>query len=56
MAEETGSDFAWVNLGNVRDVIPAGTILARTIWNILPVRQRRRDRKIQRQPAAAEGA
>jgi len=36
MAEETGSDLAWVNLGNVRDVIPAGTILARTIWNILP--------------------
>jgi 2',3'-cyclic-nucleotide 2'-phosphodiesterase (5'-nucleotidase family) len=29
-------DLAWVNLGNVRDVIPAGTILARTIWNILP--------------------
>ncbi len=36
MAEETGSDLAWVNLGNVRDVIPAGTILARTVWNILP--------------------
>jgi len=36
MAEETGSDLAWVNLGNVRDVIPQGTILARTIWNILP--------------------
>ena len=36
MAEETGSDLAWVNLGNVRDVIPAGTVLARTIWNILP--------------------
>ena len=36
MAEETGSDLAWVNLGNVRDVIPQGTILARTIWDILP--------------------
>jgi 2',3'-cyclic-nucleotide 2'-phosphodiesterase (5'-nucleotidase family) len=36
MAEETGSDLAWVNLGNVRDVIPAGTVMARTIWNILP--------------------
>jgi 2',3'-cyclic-nucleotide 2'-phosphodiesterase (5'-nucleotidase family) len=36
MAEETGSDFAWVNLGNIRDVIPQGTVLARTIWNILP--------------------
>ncbi|HTB15704.1 MAG TPA: bifunctional UDP-sugar hydrolase/5'-nucleotidase [Bryobacteraceae bacterium] len=36
MAEETGSDLAWVNLGNVRDVIPAGPILARAVWNILP--------------------
>jgi 2',3'-cyclic-nucleotide 2'-phosphodiesterase (5'-nucleotidase family) len=36
MAEETASDLAWVNLGNVRDVIPQGTVLARTIWNILP--------------------
>lgn len=36
MAEQTGADLAWVNLGNVRDVIPPGTILARTIWNILP--------------------
>lgn len=36
MAESTGSDLAWINLGNVRDVIPQGTILARTIWNILP--------------------
>ena len=36
MADETGSDLAWINLGNVRDIIPAGTILARTVWNILP--------------------
>ena len=36
MCEQTGSDLAWVNLGNIRDVIPAGTILARAIWNILP--------------------
>jgi 2',3'-cyclic-nucleotide 2'-phosphodiesterase (5'-nucleotidase family) len=36
MAEETGSDLAWVNLGNVRDVIAPGTVLARTVWNILP--------------------
>jgi len=36
MAEQTGSDLAWINLGNVRDVIPQGTVLARAIWNILP--------------------
>jgi 2',3'-cyclic-nucleotide 2'-phosphodiesterase (5'-nucleotidase family) len=36
MAEETGSDLAWINLGNVRDVIPAGPVLARAVWNILP--------------------
>src|SRR5580698_5842909 len=36
MAEETGSDLAWINLGNVRDIIPAGPVLARAVWNILP--------------------
>lgn len=36
MCEETGSDLAWVNLGNIRDVVPAGPVLARAIWNILP--------------------
>jgi 2',3'-cyclic-nucleotide 2'-phosphodiesterase (5'-nucleotidase family) len=36
MAEGTGSDLAWVNSGNLRDVIPAGPVLARAIWNILP--------------------
>jgi 2',3'-cyclic-nucleotide 2'-phosphodiesterase (5'-nucleotidase family) len=36
MCEQTGSDLAWVNLGNIRDVIPAGPVLARAIWNILP--------------------
>jgi 2',3'-cyclic-nucleotide 2'-phosphodiesterase (5'-nucleotidase family) len=36
MCEQTGSDLAWVNLGNIRDVVPAGTVLARAIWNILP--------------------
>ena len=36
MCEETGSDLAWINLGNIRDVIPAGPVLARTIWDILP--------------------
>jgi 2',3'-cyclic-nucleotide 2'-phosphodiesterase (5'-nucleotidase family) len=36
MCEQTGSDLAWVNLGNFRDVIPAGPVLARAIWNILP--------------------
>lgn len=36
MAEQTGADFAWINLGNVRDDLPQGTILARHIWNILP--------------------
>jgi 5'-nucleotidase / UDP-sugar diphosphatase len=36
MAEETGSDFAFLNRGNIRDTLPAGSILARAIWNILP--------------------
>lgn len=36
MCEETGSDLAWVNLGNIRDVVPTGPILARAIWDMLP--------------------
>ena len=36
MAEETGADFAWINLGNIRDDLPEGKLLARHIWNILP--------------------
>ncbi|MCZ2149192.1 MAG: 5'-nucleotidase C-terminal domain-containing protein [Bryobacterales bacterium] len=36
MKEATGADFAFMNRGGVRDVIPKGTILARNIWNIMP--------------------
>jgi len=36
MAEQVGSDIAWINSGNIRDALPEGTILARHIWNILP--------------------
>jgi 2',3'-cyclic-nucleotide 2'-phosphodiesterase (5'-nucleotidase family) len=36
MREQTGADFAFVNSGGVRDALPAGRILARAIWNILP--------------------
>lgn len=34
--ESTGADFAWMNQGGVRDVIPEGQVLARHIWNIMP--------------------
>ena len=36
MREETGADFAWMNLGGVRDVIPQGQLLVRHIWNMMP--------------------
>lgn len=36
MAEQSGADIAWVNPGNIRDTIPEGRILARTVWNVLP--------------------
>jgi len=36
VVEETGSDLAFMNRGGVRDVLPAGQILARNVWNILP--------------------
>ncbi len=36
MAEQTGADIAWINPGNLRDVVPKGQILIRNIWNLLP--------------------
>jgi 2',3'-cyclic-nucleotide 2'-phosphodiesterase (5'-nucleotidase family) len=36
MAEELGTDLAFWNIGGIRDTLPAGTIMARSIWNILP--------------------
>ena len=36
MAEEVGTDLAFVNIGGIRDFLPEGTILARHIWNIMP--------------------
>ena len=36
MREETGSDFAWMNMGGVRDTLPEGQLLVRHIWNIMP--------------------
>ena len=36
MAEEAGADIGWINPGNIRDNLPAGTLMARSIWNILP--------------------
>lgn len=36
MREETGSDFAFMNLGGVRDTLPRGQLLVRHIWDIMP--------------------
>jgi 2',3'-cyclic-nucleotide 2'-phosphodiesterase (5'-nucleotidase family) len=36
MAEQTGSDIAWINTGNLRFTLPKGQILIRNIWNLLP--------------------
>ena len=36
MADQTGADMGWINTGNIRDGLPAGRILARQIWNMLP--------------------
>ena len=36
MREETGSDFAFINIGGVRDIIPQGQLLVRNVWNIMP--------------------
>lgn len=31
-----GADFAFMNFGGVRDVIPQGQVMARHVWNIMP--------------------
>ena len=36
MVEETGADFAFMNQGGVRDILPQGRLLARNIWNVMP--------------------
>jgi 2',3'-cyclic-nucleotide 2'-phosphodiesterase (5'-nucleotidase family) len=36
LREETGADFAHVNLGGVRDVLPAGQLRVRHIWDLMP--------------------
>jgi 2',3'-cyclic-nucleotide 2'-phosphodiesterase (5'-nucleotidase family) len=36
MAEATGADFAFITTGDVRTTLPAGPLLARNIWNMLP--------------------
>ena len=36
LREETHSDFAWMNLGSIRDTLPQGQLLDRHIWNIMP--------------------
>jgi 2',3'-cyclic-nucleotide 2'-phosphodiesterase (5'-nucleotidase family) len=34
--EKTQVDFAYTNLGGVRDILPQGQILTRNVWNIMP--------------------
>jgi 2',3'-cyclic-nucleotide 2'-phosphodiesterase (5'-nucleotidase family) len=36
LRDETGADFAHMNLGGVRDTIPQGQVLVRDIWDIMP--------------------
>ena len=36
MRTQTGADFAFMNLGGVRDSVPKGRLLVRNIWNIMP--------------------
>jgi 2',3'-cyclic-nucleotide 2'-phosphodiesterase (5'-nucleotidase family) len=36
MNERFPSDFAFTNIGGVRDTIPEGQLLARHVWNVMP--------------------
>jgi 2',3'-cyclic-nucleotide 2'-phosphodiesterase (5'-nucleotidase family) len=36
MRDETGADFAFMNSGGVRDILPEGQLRERHIWNVMP--------------------
>ena len=36
LREETGSDFAWMNMGGIRATLPQGQLMDRNIWNVMP--------------------
>jgi 2',3'-cyclic-nucleotide 2'-phosphodiesterase (5'-nucleotidase family) len=36
MRDESGADFAFMNLGGVRDIVPRGQLKVRNIWDIMP--------------------
>jgi 2',3'-cyclic-nucleotide 2'-phosphodiesterase (5'-nucleotidase family) len=36
MRDESGADFAFMNLGGVRDIVPQGQLKVRNIWDIMP--------------------
>jgi 2',3'-cyclic-nucleotide 2'-phosphodiesterase (5'-nucleotidase family) len=36
MNDRFPSDFSFTNLGGVRDILPAGQLLARHAWNVMP--------------------
>ena len=36
MRDQTGSDFAFMNAGGVRDILPKGQLLVRHVWNLMP--------------------
>jgi 2',3'-cyclic-nucleotide 2'-phosphodiesterase (5'-nucleotidase family) len=36
MKDATGADFAFINAGGVRDILPKGQLLLRHAWNIMP--------------------
>lgn len=36
MIQASGADFAFMNSGGVRDILPQGQLLVRHVWNIMP--------------------
>jgi 2',3'-cyclic-nucleotide 2'-phosphodiesterase (5'-nucleotidase family) len=41
LRDETGADFAFINLGGVREGLPQGQLLERNIWNVMPFDSKR---------------
>ena len=56
MRTQTGADFAFMNLGGVRDIVPKGQLLVRNIWDIMPFDNRVRHGQVQRPRSSRRGA
>jgi 2',3'-cyclic-nucleotide 2'-phosphodiesterase (5'-nucleotidase family) len=56
MRTQTGADFAFMNLGGVRDTVPKGRLLVRNVWDIMPFDNHVGHRQVQGPRSSRSGA